>query len=244
MTNTAIDDHLDWPPDGQVFEINHVTLAMNASDHPFHLANVEAARANWQSAVAAKPALFDGRMVLFQRLRIGDGQIIGDGHLIPYSTFLLWRRQAQPDCGYHLFGFAVIMSSDGALIAVQMAEHTANAGLVYCAAGSLDSSDIVDGYVDVEANMRREVMEETGLLLDGAEVDPQLRGFRRGRTVTLFRSFYLKMTAAEIFQQIAAHMAVDHEKEIAGPVAIRSADRHAHRFNGAMYPLLDWVFPR
>jgi 8-oxo-dGTP pyrophosphatase MutT (NUDIX family) len=243
IIHAPIEDHLEWPPEGQVFEVKQVQLAVRDGDHPFHLANVEAAKANWVKAIALQPALFDGQMVLLNRLTLNDGQVVGDCHVIPYSTFLLWRRQADPGLGYHLFGFAVIMSSDGALIAVEMAAHTANAGMVYCAAGSLDNSDIIDGYVDVEANMRREVMEETGLSLDGAKADPQLRGYRRGRTVTLFRCFHLDMTADEIFTKIEAHMVVDHEQEIARPVAIRSADRSAHRFNPAMYPLLDWIFP-
>ncbi|THF53988.1 NUDIX hydrolase [Allorhizobium terrae] len=243
VTTETIEDHLHWPPDGQVFEIDDVQLAVLGGDHPFHLANAEGAKAHWQKAVAETPALFDGKMLLFNRLSLQGRRVLGDCYVIPYSTFLLWRRQADPGLGYHLFAFAVIMSSDGALIAVEMAAHTANAGLVYCAAGSLDMSDIIDGQVDVEANIRREVMEETGLSLESAKVDAQLRGYRRGRIVTLFRCFHLDMTAEEIFARIEAHMTVDHEKEIARPVAIRSADRSAYRFSEAMYPLLDWVFP-
>lgn len=243
IMTSLVEDHLNWPPEGQVFEVGEVHLAVRAGEHPFHLANVEAAKAHWVEAVAATPALFDGEMVLFNRLSLADGQVVGDCYKIPFSTFLLWRKQADPGLGYHIMCFAVIMSSDGALIAVEMGAHTANPGMVYCAAGSLDNSDIVDGFVDVDANMRREVMEETGLSLESAKVDPQLRGYRRGRKVTLFRSFHLDMTADEIFQHIEMHMVVDHEKEIARPVAIWSADRSAYRFNAAMYPLLDWVFP-
>ncbi|WP_321384308.1 NUDIX hydrolase [Rhizobium sp.] len=244
MTSHSIDDHRHWPSEGQVFEVNHVELAVRDGDHPFHLANVEAAKVNWTLAKEAKPALFDGQMALFHRLGLSDGQVVGDCHMIPYSTYLLWRQQADPESGYHLFCFPVLFSSDGALIAVEMGAQTANAGLVYCAAGSLDQSDIVDGYLDIEGNMRREVKEETGLSLEDAAVDPQLRGFRRGRIVTLFRRFYLPMTADEVFEKIEAHMVVDHEQEIARPVALRSSVSDTHRFSDAMQQLLDWVFPR
>lgn len=244
IPNSLIDDHTRWPAEGQVFDVHHVNLAVLNGDHPFHLANVDAAKANWTEAFAANPSLFDGQMALFHRLSLGDEQVVGDCHMIPYSTFLLWRKRHEPDSGYHLFCFPVLFSSDGALIAVEMGAHTSNAGFVYCAAGSLDASDIVDGHLDIEGNMRREVKEETGLSLDIADVDPQLRGFRLNRTVTLFRRYFLPMTADEIFEHIKAHMAVDHEKEIARPVAIRSADRSAYRFKDSMFPLLDWVFPR
>ncbi|MCF1433180.1 NUDIX hydrolase [Agrobacterium vitis] len=239
----AADDHVSWPADGEIFDVNRLELRVKPGDHPFHTAHRDAIHRNWQAESAANPALFDGAMVLFDELQIGQGAVTGAGHLIPYSTFLFWRRQAEPQSGYHLFGFPVLISSDGALIAVEMAAHTANAGRVYCPAGSLDASDIIDAMVDVDANMRREVQEETGLSVDDAVIDPQLRGYRRGRRVTLFRVFRLALTTQAIFERIAAHMAVDEEQEIARAVAIRSADRNAHDYTPDMYPLLDWIFP-
>lgn len=244
IPNGSIDDHTLWPPEGQVFDVNHVQLAVLGGDHPFHLANADAAKANWIKASEANPSLFDGETALFHRMTVSNGQVIGNCHMIPYSTYLLWRQYREPEFGYRLFCFPVLLSSDGALIAVEMGAHTVNAGFVYCAAGGLDTSDIVDGHLDIEGNMRREVKEETGLSLEIADADPQLRGFRLKRTVTLFRRYFLPMTADEIFDHIKAHMAVDQEKEIAAPVAVRSADRSAYRFSEAMFPLLDWVFPR
>lgn len=235
--------HSDFPGDGEVFDIDLLDLSVHAGEHPFHSGNREAISRNWAAEQAANPALYDGSMVLFSSLRIGTGEMVGAGHIVPYSTFLFWRRQAEPDCGYHLFAFPVVLSADGAMIAVEMGAHTANAGRVYCPAGSLDGSDIVDGKVDVDGNMRREVLEETGLSLADAVVDPQLRAYRRGRRVTMFRVFRLPLSTEAIFERIAAHMAVDEEQEISRAVAIRSADRNAHDYTPDMYPLLDWVFP-
>ncbi|MCM2292798.1 NUDIX domain-containing protein [Allorhizobium sp. BGMRC 0089] len=242
LETKAADDHQHWPQDNDVFKLHRLELSISTDEHPFHRDHADAARRNWVTEVAAKPALFDGKLILFNSLTISEGEIEGVGHVIPYSTYLFWRKQPAPSSGYHLFGFPVIMSSDGALIAVEMASHTANAGMVYCPAGSLDPSDIVAGRVDVEANMRREVKEETGLDLVGARVDPFLYAYRRGRRVTVFRRFDLPLTSEEIFARITTHMETDHEQEIARPLAIRGADPHAHPYNPAMYPLLDYLF--
>ena len=73
-----------------------------------------------------------------------------------------WRRMgANP--AEHVFGHAMPVTSDGALIAVRMANHTANAGRVYFAAGSFEPEDFPTEFADVDGNMEREVLEETGL---------------------------------------------------------------------------------
>jgi hypothetical protein len=50
------------------------------------------------------------------------------------------------------------------------------------------------------------------------------------------------MTADEMVDFIGRHMLVAEDKEIAGAVAIRSADPHAHPYNASMLPIIDWYF--
>jgi len=138
----------------------------------------------------------------------------------------------------------VAISSDGALIAIRMAPHTANPGQVYCAAGSMDESDIVDGHCDVEGNMRREVLEETGLDLNDAVAESGYYGTHVSRSVTLFRIFHFPWTADDMLRKIEAHMLISEEDEVDGAVAIRSADPAAHHYSPAMLPILAWFFGR
>ncbi|MCM2472092.1 NUDIX hydrolase [Rhizobium sp. CG5] len=244
MTLHTVDDHLHWPAEETVFPVSEIRLRISDGDYPFP-PEVEAAAAdNWSREIAANPALFNGRMLFQRRLSMGGDTIAGEGHVIPYATYLWWRRQAEPSFGYHLFALPVPVSSDGAVIAVRMSPHTANPGQVYCAAGSLEPGDVVDGHADLGANMAREVMEETGLDLGEAQADPQFYASYRQRRVTVFRLYRFALTADEMLERIAAHMAVDEEKEISGAVAIRSADPQAHAYNRAMLPMLDWYFNR
>jgi len=233
-----------WPVENVAFPVQSVDLTFLPGPHPLHEAHQAAIEENWQAEVAQNPHLFNGRMVLQRSLSITDGRIVGEAHEIPYSALLWWRKQPDPAGAFHLFGFAVPISSDGAIIAVRMNKHTANAGQVYCAAGSLDLSDIVDSKIDLFANMRREVLEETGLDLDAAKADPEFFATHANHRVVVFRFFRFAMTADEMLKHIEAHMPHDEEQEIAEALAVRSADRAAHNYSPLMFPILDLFFGR
>ncbi|MBV2185962.1 MAG: NUDIX hydrolase [Rhizobium sp.] len=242
MSATESDALMGIPDGAGVFPVEGVRLRVLEGTHPYHLTNRQAAEANWQTEIAANPALFDGRMVFQHRLSLQDGVVEGEGYVVPYSTFLWWRRQPLGHGGFHVFAFPVIASADGALIAVEMAAHTANAGQVYCAAGSLDPHDIVDGYCDIGGNMMREVREETGLDLSQATTDKRFFASYARRRLTLLQLYRFDLPADAILERIAEHMEVDEEKEIARAVAIRSPDPAAHQYNSVMLPVLDWFF--
>ncbi|AJC80041.1 NUDIX hydrolase domain-containing protein [Rhizobium etli bv. phaseoli str. IE4803] len=241
-TSDISDDFVDWPPEATVFPIAGVDLRVLPGTHPFVTTEEAAIRENWAKETAANPALFDGRLVFQQRLSFSQEGIAGEGYVTPFSAFMWWRRQPQRQGGLHIFAYPVLESSDGALVAIRMGAHTANPGQVYFAAGSLEPEDILDGRCDIEANMRREVHEETGLELADAVAAEGLFASRARRTVTLLRLFRFDMTADEMVKRIEAHMLVAEDKEIAGAVAIRSADPAAHPYNVSMLPVIDWYF--
>ena len=228
------------PPD-QLFELTSIRLDVDEGEHPFHLAARNEAQANWARELTAKPQMFDGKVVLQREVSLEGGALVARGHLVPFSTFLWWRRTS-PDTGFQIFGFPVVVSKDGAIIAIEMAEHTANAGQVYCAAGSLDGDDVVDGQCDLLGNMLREVREETGLDLTRARDDGRWLASHAGRRLVIYRVFHMAETADELLRAIESHRISDPEPEIAGAVAIRSADPNAHPYNPMMLPLLRWFF--
>jgi 8-oxo-dGTP pyrophosphatase MutT (NUDIX family) len=90
--------------------------------------------------------------------------------------------------------------------------------------------------------MRREVLEETGLDLHDGVADPGYFATHSDRSVTLLRVYRFPLTADDMLARIGEHMAVDHEKEIEGAVAIRSADPTAHHYSAAMPAILAWFF--
>lgn len=123
-----------------------------------------------------------------------------------------------------------------------MGAHTANPGQVYFASGSFEQMDVAGGLCDIEGNMRREVREETGLDLGDAFSSGGFYATQFRSVVSLIKLYRFDMTADAMVAQIEKNMPHVEDKEIAGVVAIRSADPHAERYNISMLPVLDWYF--
>ncbi|WP_426227845.1 NUDIX hydrolase [Pararhizobium sp. DWP3-4] len=231
-----------WPDEGVIFPVTSIDVRVSGEPHPYFHSHTAEIATNWEREVAANPALFDGRMLLMRSLEKRDGAISGECHIIPFSAFLLWRKTRPAGAALHLFGLPVIVSSDGAVIAIRMGQHTANPGRVYCAAGSLDPDDIRGGYCDIDGNMAREVLEETGLSLSDASNISGFHGLRGQDVVTLFRAYHFAETAAELIALINAHIAADPDPEIDAALAIRTANPGQHPYPPFMPPVLEWVF--
>jgi len=242
MSSMFSEDFAGWPPEQTVFPVARIELRVLDGEHPYRVSRRGEIAANWEAEVTANPALFDGRMVFQHRLALSEDGIRGQGYVIPFSTFMYWRKQQDRTGGIHLFSYPVIATSDNALVAIRMGAHTANPGQVYFAAGSLEPEDIASGICDLEFNMRREVLEETGFDLADSTPGESYYASRYRRTVTVFKLYRFELTADEIIERISAHMVVADDKEIAGAVAIRSADHAAYPYNVAMLPIIDWYF--
>lgn len=232
-----------WPAEGAIIPIDDVEIRVNGAVHPFHLEEVGRAQENWQREIAANPHLFDGRMVLQRALRIKDGRVKGEGHVVPYSTFLWWRK-TRMEGAFHLFAMPAILSSDGALILVRMGSHTANPARVYSPSGSLEPEDVVDGRCDIDGNIRREALEETGIDLALASAEPGYHLLHMDRAVTVIRVYRYPEKAAALVARVAAHIAVDPEPEIDEAIAIFGPDPGAYNYPPFIPPILDWLFKR
>ncbi|MBC7283774.1 NUDIX hydrolase [Hoeflea sp.] len=208
-------------PENQVFSLDAVRLTVDAAEHPWRVAEQTAIAAHWAREQVERPFLFNGTILLQRALRLEDGAICGISHRAPYAALLHWiRTQPQADV-WHLFGSAVMLSSDGAMMLIRMAAKTANAGKVYAPAGSLDDSDVRDGQVDVEGSILREAMEETGCDLSGARAERRLLAFRQGHRVVVFRRFQLDEPASVLTERIRDHIATGAEDEIEDVVVVR-----------------------
>ena len=149
-------------PRNAITPVERVEVRLDPAPHPFERAHPEAIAANWQAEIAAQPALFNGHMALLSELVLRDGVLTGRCHQVNYATFLYWKRN-RAGTAEHAFAHPALVSRDNALIAIRMGPRTANPGAVYFAAGSFEAEDFRDGLCDLEANMVREVREETGL---------------------------------------------------------------------------------
>ncbi len=230
----------DVPPD-IVLPVDEIDVRLDPGPHPIQHDRARAIAENWEREKALKPALFDGTVVLLSELTYAEGRLSGRCHAVGYSTFLYWRKD-RVATAMHAFAHAMLVSSDNALVAIRMAEHTVNAGRVYFAAGSFEPEDFFDRRVDVHFNMAREVGEETGLDLDAARRDERHHALSLANGTVIFRRYWLELTADEIARRIAAHAAKEEMPEISGPVVIRDATDLPDGLMPHMKPLIEWHF--
>jgi 8-oxo-dGTP pyrophosphatase MutT (NUDIX family) len=211
-------------PRGTIVPVASVDVRLDPEPHPFELENMVLIEENWRREHAANPRLYDGTLTLPSELKLNSrGELIGRCHVARFATMLYWRKnKGSPDIE-HCFAQAALVAGDGALIAVRMGQHTANAGRVYFAAGSFEPEDFIDGRADTVANMHREVMEETGLDLTHTPREPGYHLHSINGSTMLFRRYYLDEAAETVADRIRAFVASEVEPEIEGPVIVRSA---------------------
>lgn len=194
----------------------------------------------WQSAVAANPHLWDGRILGLMApaggaVGIKDGKLRAEAREDAYSAFMLWRSRGFPDIGVvHAFVWSLLVSSDDALIYGVMGGHTANAGRVYPPGGSLEPRDVLpDGQVDALRAMEVELDEETGLVASDAERG-MIVAVLDGPRLSIGRVFRFAEPAADLLERIRANLAAQEHRELADVIAIRSPDE-AERAGAAPY---------
>jgi 8-oxo-dGTP pyrophosphatase MutT (NUDIX family) len=96
-----------------------------------------------------------------------------------------------------------------------MAAHTASAGRVYFPAGAPDPRDVIDGSVDFEGSIRREIAEETGLTYREFVVAPLWHTVIDGPVIGHFKVLSLNQNAQSARERILIHLASDPTPELA-----------------------------
>lgn len=233
----------DLPRD-VILPVDEIDVRLDPAPHPFerqHLAEIDR---NWLRERGVNPHVFDGKVALLSELSYRDARLAGRCHIVRYATFMYWRRNRTAENAGHAFAHAMLVSSDGSLVAIRMGSHTVNAGRVYFAAGSFELEDFRDGQVDIAYNMRREVKEEIGIDLADAETEPGRRHYllSTANGTVIFRRYRARLTANQLINRINGFLATQEEPEVAGPVVIHSANDLPDNLAPHMVPLVEWHF--
>ena len=193
-----------------VFHLDRVELAVEPKTWAFAVARRAEIDEFFATLKRDKPSIWNGRVLLLYR-QVVSGGIFRGGYLeTDYASFAAWRHWGRPAAGVHdCFGAAAIASADGAFLLGRMGNHTFHAGQVYFPCGTPDPDDIVDGKVDLEWSVRRELKEETGLDADEFTVEPgwttvvdgaliaQIKVLRSHRNADTLRARILDRLASE-----------------------------------------------
>lgn len=228
--------------DSVIVPIRSVTITLSERAHPFEQRHADAVARHWAREQARNPSLYDGIVMLHSTMKVGDGSLETVANRVSFSTFLFWRDCQRDEDACHLFGSPMILSADGAMLLIRMADNTANAGRIYSPSGSLDDSDAADGMLDLEGNMRREVLEETGLDLVDAHAETGYHLYESEGVFALVRRYHFAESADDLMERIERHIAQQSDPEIDGVLAVRGVGDVTPAFQFYMPSLIAWHF--
>ncbi len=212
----------------EIVEVDAVDCIVERKPWGFAVERRDEIAAHWAEALRRKPKMFDGRVLLQHRGTVEhdvDGSRVFRGAYLEtdFSAFLAWRDFGFPEAGVRNgFGMAALSSADDAFVLGEMAAHTANAGRIYFPSGTPDPGDIRDGRVDIEASVRRELAEETGLRTDAVSFDPGFTLVMDRVRVGFMKRVRSPETAQALVARIQAFLATDREPELARMHIVRS----------------------
>jgi 8-oxo-dGTP pyrophosphatase MutT (NUDIX family) len=190
---------------------------------PWAEANAGKIAAYWLEAVAEKPDLFDGEVLIATEVGIEKSRVVSQHSVIRYSALTYWRHLGFPRAdAFNLFGAGVVVTSDGAVLLGRMGAHTANAGFTYLPCGTPDLDDVVDGKLDVEGSIVRELVEETGL--DAARLTPSDNKWISwdGPLFACARRYDLDLDATAAEEIVRSHLAAEAKPELENVFFVRS----------------------
>ena len=234
----------------RILEVAELDLAYEPKPWAFAESRADEIARHWAERKAALPRMFDGRILLLGRHEFAtreDGTTILRGAYFEtdFKAFLAWRDFGFPDASVcNCFAMAALQSSDGAFLLGEMGAHTANAGMVYFAAGTPDRNDIFGTKVDLFASVRRELQEETG-------VSPDEAAFAAGWTIVhappriaCMKTTRIDATADSLKARIDAFLAADPDPELQRMHLVRNAqDIEAIKATSAVADFLRYALP-
>ena len=172
-----------------------------------------------------RPGVWNGRVLLLNHYEIRERVLHGTCFETDYASFCAWRAFEHADAGvFNVFADAAVLTADGAYLVGEMAPDTAAAGKLYFPSGTPEPDDLdASGMLDIEGNLRRELLEETGL--DAGELMP-MPGFtlvRDNGHLALVKTLHARQTAVELRSRIMRHIGSEERPELIDIRIVRSA---------------------
>lgn len=171
-----------------------------------------------------RPGVWNGRVLLLNRHEISARVLRGSCFEADFASFCAWREWQCPDAGVaNVFAAATVRSADGAYLVGEMASDTAAAGKLYFPCGTPEPDDLdADGVLDLEGNVRRELLEETGL--DAAELaaEPGWSLVRDGGYIALLKTLKARQSAQELRDRIMRYIESEQRPELVDIRILRS----------------------
>ena len=200
-----------WPCQDVRLSITATPWALAAHAH-------RAIEEHWARAVERNPRYFNGTVFVLRSASLSAGLLQAEVAAVEFKAFLYWRDDPgrDPDAR-DVFGSAVVVSADGAVLLGEQGAGQLSTGLAYPPGGLIDPRDArPDGTIDIRASICRELAEETGLGRgeDGLVAEPGYLVTVAGPHVSLGIVFRARETAIDLERRVAAFIAADRDPEL------------------------------
>jgi 8-oxo-dGTP pyrophosphatase MutT (NUDIX family) len=206
----------------EVVRIKHLELTFAPRPWPFADARRNEIARHFKELKGAKPALWNGRVLLLHDYAIEGDVFRGTYFQTDYASFVAWRDWGYPDASVrHCFSLGALRASDGSFLLGVMNSHTLNAGKIYFPTGVPDPSDVVGGMVDLTGSITREMEEETGLHAEAYEAEEDWYCVLAVPHIAHFKVLHARHTAAALRARIRAHLAREAQPELADVRIVR-----------------------
>lgn len=184
--------------------------------------------AHFEAQRRDKPGLWNGRVLLMHRHEISGSTLRGLYFETDFASFMAWRDFGFPGNDViNCFALGALQGSDGPYVLGVMSAGTMNGGKVYFPGGTPDLNDVAADKVDLDASVRREVQEETGLDSEEFAIDAGWHCLPAGPMIALLKPMRARETADQLGDRIRAHILREAEPELADVYVARGvADTH------------------
>ncbi len=171
-----------------------------------------------------RPAVWNGRVLLLKHYAIGERVLRGTCFETDFASLCAWRDWQFPDASVcNIFAAAALRGSDGGYLVGEMARSTANAGRLYFPCGTPEPGDVDGGgFLDLAGNLRRELLEETGLDIGALVAQAGWAILREGCYIALLKPLAAAESAQALRARIMRHIAREERPELADIRILRS----------------------
>lgn len=206
----------------QIMPVKALDLRLEPRVWGWAEANRAASGAHFEKQRERWSGIWNGHILLLHRFVIEQGIFRGAYLETDFASFLYWRDTGFPDSSViNCFAMAALRTADGAFLLGRMAKHTANAGKVYFPSGTPDRNDLRDdGIVDLDGSVKRELLEETGLISTDAKFG-DWHAALAGARIALVCSLEAAEDAETLAARIRVHLATTPRPELADVVIVR-----------------------
>ncbi len=211
--------------DIEIVALDRVEITCEAWPWRFALERRAEIDRHFAQILRERSGVWNGRILLLNRYAIRACTLRGACFETDYASLCAWREWEFPDrSAYNVFAAAALRGTDGGFLVGQMAPGTANAGMLYFPCGTPEPDDVAAGGVlDLEGNLARELLEETGLPIGPCRCEPGWTMVRDGCYLALLKVVTAPQTAEELRACILQYIAGEKRPEFADIRILRSA---------------------